>query len=64
MAFCQAPETLLQVLANAGWEDNIPVTRSEAEPSKALGEILYRWNRWLAGGRQSAHAPLRENAAA
>lgn len=64
MAFCQTPETLLQVLANAGWEDNIPVTRSEGEPSKAVGEILFRWNRWVAGGQQAAHAPLRENAVA
>lgn len=64
MAFCQAPETLLQVLANIGWEDNIPVTRSQAEPSKALGEILFRWNRWVAGGQQVARAPLQGSATA
>lgn len=64
MAFCHAPETLLQVLANAGWEDNIPITRSEAEPSKVLGEILFRWNRWLADGQRDVPLALRERAAA
>ena len=58
MAFCHAPETVMQVIANAGWEDQIPVTRSGAEPNKGLGLLLYHWNRWLAGGRQPASPAL------
>lgn len=58
MAFCQAPETLLQALANTGWEANLPVTRSADEAHRGLGLVLFHWNRWVAG---DARAPARED---
>ncbi len=51
-------ETLLQALANTGWEANLPVTRSADEAHRGLGLVLFHWNRWVAGG---ARAPARED---
>ena len=50
MAFCHAPASILQVLANSGWEDNMPVTRSADGPNRGLSLPLYHWNRWQAAG--------------
>ncbi len=52
MAFCKAPDSILQVLANIGWEANMPVTRTSSEPNRGLSLLLYHWNRWQAANRQ------------
>lgn len=48
MAFCKVPDSILQVLANIGWEANMPVTRTTSEPNRGLSLLLYHWNRWQA----------------
>jgi hypothetical protein len=63
MAFCQLPETVLQALANTGWEADLPVTRGASEPNRGLSMLLYRWNRWVAGGQRAAADTLRARVA-
>ena len=48
MGFCEPPETALQALATASWEDAIPVTRATYERSQGLGLLLHQWNKWKA----------------
>lgn len=52
MAFCKTPDSILQVLANIGWEANMPVTRTTSEPNRGLSLLLYHWNRWQAENKQ------------
>ena len=48
MGFCEPPETELQTLATASWEEAIPITRVSYERSEGLGLLLYYWNKWKA----------------
>lgn len=44
--------TILQALANSGWEANMPITRSANKPDPWLGLLLNHWNRcWLPDDR-------------
>ena len=52
MAFCQAPDTLLQALANTGWEANLPVT---AAPTKRIAAWAWCCSTGTAGSR-AVHA--------
>lgn len=62
MAFCQTPDSILQGLANIGWETNMPVTRTASEPDPGLSLLLFHWNRWQAEGVKAA--ALRNRASA
>jgi hypothetical protein len=48
MGFCEPPETELQTLATASWEDAMPITRASYERSEGLGFLLHYWNKWKA----------------
>ena len=48
MGFCEAPETALQELANANWEQSMPITRDEFEGFEGLSLAAYYWNKWSA----------------
>jgi hypothetical protein len=48
MGFSQPPQTELQILANASWEEAIPVTRDTYARSEGLGLLLHHWNKWKA----------------
>jgi hypothetical protein len=54
MASCRTPDSILQVLANIGWEANMPVTRTTTEPNPGLSLLLYHWNRWMAEKKDAA----------
>jgi hypothetical protein len=46
MAFCEAPETAVQQLANSSWEQSMPITRDEFDGFKGLSLAVYYWNKW------------------
>ena len=46
MAFCEAPESELQALETASWEEAIPMTRTTYERSQGLALLLYYWSKW------------------
>jgi hypothetical protein len=48
MGFCSPPQTELQLLATASWEDAIPMTRSTQKRSQGLGLLLNYWSKWTA----------------
>lgn len=48
MGFVEAPESAMQALSQAAWEDAIPYTRSDLAKSEGMGLLLYHWNRWAA----------------
>ncbi|QIK80640.1 BLUF domain-containing protein [Lysobacter sp. HDW10] len=48
MGFCETPETELQTLATASWEEAMPITRVSYERSEGLGLLLNYWNKWKA----------------
>ena len=50
MGFCEAPETAFQALANANWEQSMPITRDEFEGFEGLRLAVYYWNKWSAEG--------------
>ena len=45
MGFCEPPESELQTLATASWENAIPITRVSYERSEGLGLLLHYWNK-------------------
>ncbi len=53
MGFCDAPETAVQQLANASWEQAMPITRDEFQGSKGLELAVYHWNKWSAESNNS-----------
>lgn len=57
MGFCEAPETAVQQLANASWEQSMPITRDEFEGFKGLELAVYYWNKWSAE-RNGSHTPV------
>lgn len=54
MGFCDAPETAVQQLANASWEQAMPITRDEFQASKGLELTVHFWNRWRAESSSSS----------
>jgi hypothetical protein len=48
IGFCEPPETDLQTLATASWEEAMPITRVGYERSEGLGFLLHYWNKWKA----------------
>jgi hypothetical protein len=48
MGFCEPPETAVQQLANASWEQSMPITRDEFEGFEGLSLAVYYWNKWSA----------------
>lgn len=48
MAFCEPPESGLEELETASWEDAIPMTRTIYERSQGLALLLYYWSKWKA----------------
>ncbi|HEY5803335.1 MAG TPA: BLUF domain-containing protein [Lysobacter sp.] len=48
MAFCNAPTSHLQELAQARWEESIPVTRSSFDRSDGVALLMHYWSKWLA----------------
>ena len=56
MGFCEAPETAVQQLANASWEQAMPITRDEFQGFKGLELAVYYWNRWSAERSPSTSA--------
>lgn len=48
MGFCEPTETAVQQLANASWEQSMPITRDEFEGFKGLSLAVYYWNKWCA----------------
>ena len=48
MGFCEPPETVVQQLANASWEQSMPITRDEFVGSEGLKLAVYYWNKWCA----------------
>ena len=48
MAFCEAPESELQALETASWEETIPMARTTYERSQGLALLLYYWSKWKA----------------
>lgn len=48
MGFCDAPETTMRQLANASWEQAMPITRDEFQGFKGLELAVYHWNKWSA----------------
>ncbi len=50
MGFCNAPTSILQELAQARWEDSVPVTRSSFHQADGVVLLLYYWNKWQATG--------------
>ncbi len=48
MGFCNAPETAVQQLANASWEQSMPITRDEFQASRGLELAVHYWNKWSA----------------
>jgi hypothetical protein len=58
MGFCEPPGSALQRLANASWEQAMPITRDEVEGFEGLSLVAYYWNKWSAERqRGGAHAP-------
>ncbi len=49
MAFAETPQSELQVLANAAWDESIPLTRNGIEKPEALALVLSCWSTWGAG---------------
>lgn len=61
MAFTETPESELQALSNATWDNSIPLTRTGMEKSPSLALVLSCWSRWGAGyfdARPSIGEPL------
>ena len=48
MAFCEPPESELQALETASWEEAVPMTRTTYERSEGLALLLYYWSKWKA----------------
>lgn len=48
MGFCNAPESMLQELSQARWEESIPVTRTSFERNEGVALLLHYWNKWQA----------------
>lgn len=48
MAFCEPPESDLQALETASWEEAVPMTRATYERSPGLALLLYYWSKWKA----------------
>lgn len=48
MGFCEPPGTVLQALANASWEQSMPITRDEFDGFEGLQLTSYYWNKWSA----------------
>lgn len=48
MGFCEPPETAVQRLANASWEQSMPITREEFDGFEGLSLAVYYWNKWSA----------------
>lgn len=46
LAFCESPETAVQQLANASWEQSMPITRDEFDGFKGLRLAVYYWHKW------------------
>ena len=46
MAFCESPETAVLQLANADWEQSMPITRDEFDGFMGLRLAVYYWNKW------------------
>lgn len=51
MGFCEPPASVLQQLAQARWEEAMPVTRDTVEESVGLGLALQYWSQWLVDRR-------------
>ena len=54
MGFIRAPDTAIQSLSQAAWEDAIPYTRAGVAKSEGLGLLLYYWSMWAAEPVRSA----------
>ena len=50
MGFCQTPESALQEICNAEWQDAMPVTRDTAAAVPGLTHLVYFWNKWSVDG--------------
>lgn len=48
MGFCHTPQTTMQELANASWEQSMPITRDEFEGFEGLRLAVHYWNKWSA----------------
>lgn len=48
MGFCEAPGSALQELAQASWEQSLPVTDAEVEAFPGLGLAMFYWSKWSA----------------
>lgn len=65
MGFCEPPQTVLQTLATASWEEAMPITRTDYECSEGLGFLLHYWSKWKAEPYPNDSfkpAPLRDSA--
>jgi FAD-dependent sensor of blue light len=49
MAFAEPPNSELQMLSNAAWDESIPLTRDGIEKPEALALVLSCWSMWGAG---------------
>jgi hypothetical protein len=48
MGFCWAPMTALQELAQAKWEESLPVTRTSFQRTDGIALLVHYWSKWLA----------------
>ncbi|QSX75169.1 BLUF domain-containing protein [Lysobacter arenosi] len=48
MGFCNATASTLQDLAQARWEESIPVTRSSFKRNDGIALLLHYWSKWQA----------------
>lgn len=48
MGFCNATATTLQELAQARWEESIPITRSSYERTDGIALLVHYWSKWQA----------------
>lgn len=48
MGFCNATATTLQELAQARWEESIPITRSSFERTDGIALLVHYWSKWQA----------------
>ncbi len=48
MGFCNATASTLQELAQARWEESIPVTRSSFQRNDGIALLVHYWSKWQA----------------
>ncbi|BDU16649.1 BLUF domain-containing protein [Lysobacter auxotrophicus] len=48
MGFCRPPITALQELAQARWQESLPVTRTSFQRADGVALLVHYWSKWRA----------------